>query len=78
MSLPQMTTYCNKLQLAEESEPPRVIAKAIPEALRRVPQWVLWKYELRDGRITKVPYTVFGTRASVNDPDTVAPVLRDG
>jgi len=54
----------------EGIETPCVIAKAIPEALRRVPQWVLWKYELRDGRITKVPYTVFGTRASVNDPDT--------
>jgi len=74
MSLPQKVHFLpqisTKFQTCEESEIPCVIAKAIPEALRRLPQWVLWKYELRDGRITKVPHTVFHSRASVNDPDT--------
>ena len=29
---------------------------AIPEELRERPQWVLWRFEERDGRTTKVPY----------------------
>lgn len=43
---------------------------AIPAELKGYPQWVLWKLEQRDGKLTKVPYTVQGYRASVNNPDT--------
>jgi hypothetical protein len=31
-------------------------------------QWVLWRYEHRDGKPTKVPYQVNGSRASSVDP----------
>src|SRR5215217_8484941 len=27
-----------------------------PEELRRRPQWVVWRYEQREGKFTKVPY----------------------
>jgi putative DNA primase/helicase len=40
----------------------------VPEALRQRPQWVVWRYEVRDGKPTKVPYRVNGGRASVSDP----------
>jgi putative DNA primase/helicase len=39
----------------------------IPEELKTLPQWVLWKPEQRDGRLTKMPYTVQGYKASVTD-----------
>lgn len=45
----------------------------IPEELRQVPQWVVWKYEnAQAGKPTKVPYSPnnFQTRANVNDPNT--------
>ena len=38
----------------------------IPKDLRARPQWVLWKYEERDGKKTKVPYQTNGYRASVS------------
>lgn len=40
----------------------------IPEQLTERPQWVCWRYEERDGKLTKVPYTP-GTlrRASSTD-----------
>ncbi len=40
----------------------------IPEELRRRPQWVVWKYEERDGKPTKVPYIAGGVgRAKSTD-----------
>ena len=33
-------------------------------------QWVNWRYEERDGKFTKVPYTPLGKRASHSDPST--------
>lgn len=36
-------------------------------------QWVNWRYEARDGKFTKVPYTPLGTRASHSDPSTWGP-----
>jgi len=33
-----------------------VNVEAIPEELRARPQWVCWKLELREGKLTKVPY----------------------
>ena len=36
-----------------------------PEALRALPQWVVWKKELRpDGKWTKVPYQINGRKAA--------------
>src|SRR4051794_30983587 len=43
---------------------------AIPDELRSLPQWVVWKLERRDGKSTKVPYQCDGRRASATDPET--------
>jgi hypothetical protein len=40
----------------------------IPAELRALPQWVNWRYELVEGRKTKVPYSPTGRMASVIDP----------
>lgn len=42
----------------------------IPEEMRDLPNWVLWRYEKRDGKKTKIPYSVTGARAKSNDPET--------
>lgn len=43
----------------------------IPDDLRSRRQWVVWRSEERDGKLTKVPYTCHnGTRASSTDPST--------
>lgn len=44
----------------------------IPEELRRLHQWVVWRYEMTDGgKPTKLPYNpVTGRLASVTDPST--------
>lgn len=40
----------------------------IPDAMREVDQWVVWKREVREGRLTKVPYNAAtGNRASSTD-----------
>jgi primase-polymerase (primpol)-like protein len=44
-----------------------VIAENIPEELAERPQWVCWRPEKRDGKLTKVPYQPNGKRASVTD-----------
>ena len=43
---------------------------AIPDALKAIPQWVLWKLEERNGKATKTPYQAHGALAKVNDPTT--------
>ena len=44
---------------------------AIPEELKSCPHWLLWKYEERDGKKTKVPYQVDGSKkASSTNPKT--------
>jgi putative DNA primase/helicase len=42
----------------------------IPAELRAVAQWVCWKLEMVDGRLTKVPYTVAGSKADSTKPQT--------
>jgi putative DNA primase/helicase len=43
----------------------------VPGELRGLPQWVLWRYEQRDGKRTKVPYDPDTLeRADTTDPDT--------
>jgi putative DNA primase/helicase len=45
------------------------IAENIPEELTERPQWVCWRYEERDGKPTKVPFTPYTPiRASSTDP----------
>jgi hypothetical protein len=48
--------------------------KNIPEELRLHPQWVVWCFESRDGKETKVPYNAKASsvRASATDPETWA------
>ena len=46
-------------------------ATSIPAELRERRQWVAWRSERRDGKATKVPYSVAtGERASSTDPQT--------
>jgi putative DNA primase/helicase len=46
----------------------------IPDELKRRPQWVCWRYEERDEKWTKVPYTPeTGLRASTTDLMTWRP-----
>lgn len=44
----------------------------IPQEMKKLPNWVLWRYEERDGKKTKIPYSVTGARAKSNDPETWA------
>jgi hypothetical protein len=45
------------------------IRENIPPELISLPQFVLWRRESRDGRVTKVPYTFMGYRASATNPE---------
>lgn len=45
-------------------------AENIPAQLKEYDQWVLWKLESRKGKFTKMPYTVDGRLAKVNDSET--------
>jgi hypothetical protein len=47
-----------------------VPVSVIPAELRDRPQWVCWRYETRDGKPTKVPYTPTGSPASSTDAST--------
>jgi AAA domain len=42
----------------------------IPAELRLKPRWVLWKTEDRDGKATKVPYTISGYKADTTKAET--------
>jgi len=44
----------------------------LPDDLRELNQWVLWRREHVSGRETKVPYSVRGHRARTTDPRTWA------
>jgi len=42
---------------------------AIPEELRLLPNWIMWKFAKGDGpKPTKVPYQINGYKASVTEP----------
>jgi len=54
--------------IQETTQGIRVIPENIPEELTERPQWVCWRYEERDGKTTKVPYTPeTAVRASSTD-----------
>src|SRR5579864_1403474 len=42
----------------------------IPQELRDIPNWVVWKYEVVKGRETKIPYQTDGRKAKSNDSST--------
>jgi len=42
----------------------------LPDDLTELDQWVLWRYEARNGRPTKVPYQVSGQPADTTAPRT--------
>ncbi|MFJ7952196.1 phage/plasmid primase, P4 family [Lysinibacillus sp. NPDC096418] len=42
----------------------------IPLELQQLKNWVVWKYEIRGGKKTKVPYQSNGVYAKSNDPNT--------
>ena len=42
----------------------------LPEELKKDGWFCLWKYEERNGRITKVPYQINGKKASSADKNT--------
>jgi primase-polymerase (primpol)-like protein len=50
----------------------RIKPHCIPSQLHKRKQYVLWRYELRDGKWTKPPYSVHGGPASSTDPSTWA------
>jgi putative DNA primase/helicase len=42
----------------------------VPERLQELRQWVLWRNIKRDGKDTKVPWSVYDKPASSTDPET--------
>ncbi len=53
---------------ASASERTEELLDNIPEELRRRTQWVVWRFEERDGKLTKVPYIAGGVgRADTTD-----------
>lgn len=44
--------------------------QTIPFEMRQYPQWVLWRFEVVDGKKTKVPYSLNGRWASVTNEKT--------
>lgn len=42
----------------------------IPDQLKERPRWLLWRWENRGGKLTKPPFQLSGSKASVNDPKT--------
>jgi len=46
-----------------------LIPKNVPEELRELDQWIVWRYEERDGDWTKIPYVPYTPyRASSTNP----------
>src|SRR5215218_11091212 len=54
--------------MTETTRPNQPITQNIPNALTERPQWVCWRYEERDGKTTKVPYTP-GTERRASSTD---------
>jgi len=49
-----------------------LIEDNLPTELKRLPQWVLWRYEKREGKLTKSPFDCNGDYASSTDAETWA------
>ena len=48
----------------------KINADTVPSELKKLKQWVMWKREIRNGKPTKVPYTVNNVPAKADDPAT--------
>lgn len=48
----------------------RLELSGIPQSLRAIPRWLLWRYTLRNGKYIKMPLTVFNRAASTNKQET--------
>lgn len=46
------------------------ITEKFPQELQVLHQWVVWRIEDRGGKLTKVPYSIDGTRAASDNPAT--------
>lgn len=46
-----------------------MLYKNIPFELQTYNQWIVWKYETVNDKVTKVPYSLNGNKASVNNPN---------
>ena len=57
-------------RLDGEQQDGHAILWDLPEELRELNQWVYWRYDVVDGRKTKVPYYTESKKAKVNDPKT--------
>jgi primase-polymerase (primpol)-like protein len=57
-------------------KPLRVRAQNIPQTLRVKDRWVLWQYQYREGKWTKVPQQPNGRNASTTDANTWSPLVR--
>lgn len=42
----------------------------VPESLKMLRQWVLWRYETRNGKRTKIPYQPNGQKSESDNPKT--------
>lgn len=45
-------------------------SQGIPKELLKLPHWLLWKAERRNGKTIKVPHSITGKEAKSNDPST--------
>lgn len=50
----------------------RIVSQNFPQELQDLAQWVLWRSEKRNGKLTKIPYRVDGRLAESNQPATWA------
>lgn len=62
----------HQLSQVDLAQPKALSVKSqnIPETLRKRERWVVWKFEYRKGKWTKVPHQTNGALASTIDPGT--------
>lgn len=64
----------NSADVEKKPQPLAVIPENLPAEFQKLPYWVLWRYELKKGKWTKVPYQPDGNEAKSNDPGTWHPL----
>jgi putative DNA primase/helicase len=62
------TSHYSRQPPPQTSIPLETAFEAIPEELRSERRWVLWGYEKRNGKLTKVPHTPWGRPAGSTNP----------
>lgn len=61
----------NDNKISPPSSPVNLLVANIPDELKQLPHWICWKFEERDGKLTKVPISPFTRRkAASNNPKT--------